>query len=64
MSKSHGNTLPIFAEVDELRALVARIVTDSRPPEAPKDPETCRLFAIYRHLAQPAAVAAMRAPYL
>jgi tryptophanyl-tRNA synthetase len=64
MSKSYGNTLPIFADVDELRALVARIVTDSRPPEAPKDPETCRLFAIYRHLAQPAAVAAMRARYL
>ena len=64
MSKSYGNTLPIFAEVDELRALVARIVTDSRPPEAPKDPETCRLFALYRHLAQPSAVAAMRARYL
>lgn len=64
MSKSYGNTLPIFAEVDELRALVARVVTDSRPPEAPKDPETCRLFALYRHLAQPAAVAAMRARYL
>ena len=64
MSKSYGNTLPIFAEVDELRSLVARIVTDSRPPEAPKDPDTCRLFALYRHLAQPAAVAAMRARYL
>lgn len=64
MSKSYGNTLPIFAEVDELRALVTRIVTDSRPPEAPKDPDTCGLFALYRHLAQPAAVAAMRARYL
>jgi tryptophanyl-tRNA synthetase len=64
MSKSYGNTLPIFAEVDELRGLVARIVTDSLPPEAPKDPDTCRLFALYRHLAQPAAVAAMRARYL
>ena len=64
MSKSYGNTLPIFAEVDEHRALVGRIVTDSRPPEAPKDPEACGLFALYRHLAQPAAVAAMRARYL
>jgi tryptophanyl-tRNA synthetase len=64
MSKSYGNTLPIFAEVDELRALVARIATDSLPPEAPKDPDSCRLFALYRHLAQPAAVAAMRARYL
>lgn len=64
MSKSYGNTLPIFAEVDELRALVARIVTDSRPPEAPKDSDTCRLFALYRHLAQPGSVAAMRSRYL
>ena len=64
MSKSYGNTLPIFVEVDELRALVARIVTDSRPPEAPKDPDTCRLFALYRQLAQPGAVASMRSRYL
>jgi tryptophanyl-tRNA synthetase len=64
MSKSYGNTLPIFAEIDELRGLVARIVTDSRPRHAPKDPDSCRLFALYRHLAQPAAVAAMRARYL
>jgi tryptophanyl-tRNA synthetase len=64
MSKSYGNTLPIFAEIDELRGLVARIVTDSRPRHEPKDPDSCRLFALYRHLAQPAAVAAMRARYL
>jgi tryptophanyl-tRNA synthetase len=61
MSKSYGNTLPIFAQIDELRSLVARIATDSLPPEAPKDPDSCRLFALYRHPAQPAAVAAMRA---
>jgi tryptophanyl-tRNA synthetase len=64
MSKSYGNTLPIFAEPDELRALVARIVTDSRPPHEPKDPDSCRLFALHRQLAQPAQVAAMRARYL
>jgi tryptophanyl-tRNA synthetase len=64
MSKSYGNVVPIFAEPDELRTLVGRMVTDSRPAEAPKDPERCNLFALYRHLAQPAAVAAMRARYL
>ena len=64
MSKSYGNVVPIFAEPDELRRLVGRIVTDSRPAAAPKDPERCNLFALYRHLAQPAAVAALRARYL
>ena len=28
-----------------------RIVTDSRSPEEPKDPETDNVFAIYRHFA-------------
>ncbi len=64
MSKSHGNVVPVFAEPDELRTLVGRIVTDSRPADTPKDPERCNLFALYRHLAQPAAVTAMRARYL
>jgi tryptophanyl-tRNA synthetase len=64
MSKSYGNVVPIFAAPDELRALVGRIVTDSQPADAPKDPERCNLFAVYRQLAQPAAVAALRARYL
>ena len=64
MSKSYGNVVPIFASPGELRALIGRIVTDSRAAQEPKDPERCTLFALYRHLAQPAAVAALRARYL
>ncbi|HZD00785.1 MAG TPA: tryptophan--tRNA ligase [Actinomycetes bacterium] len=64
MSKSYGNVVPIFAAPGELRALVGRIVTDSRAAHEPKDPERCTLFALYRQLAQPAAVAALRARYL
>jgi tryptophanyl-tRNA synthetase len=30
-----------------------RIVTDSKLPEAPKNPETCNLFSLYRHFAPP-----------
>ncbi|WP_372683682.1 tryptophan--tRNA ligase [Desulfosarcina sp.] len=51
MSKSYGNEIPVLAQPDELRRLVMRIVTDSRPPEAPKDPEQCNLYALYRHFA-------------
>ncbi len=46
MSKSYGNTLEIFADADTLRKKVMRIVTDSTPVQAPKDPEKCNLFAI------------------
>jgi tryptophanyl-tRNA synthetase len=61
MSKTYGNVVPIFAKPGELRALVGRIVTDSRAAHEPKDPERCTLFALYRQLAQPAA---LRARYL
>ena len=64
MSKSYDNTLPILAEPAELRKRVMRIVTDSKSPAEPKDPERCNLFAIYRHIAPPEAVAARRAHYL
>ena len=63
MSKSYGNVIPILAPSDRLRRAVARIRTDSRRPEEPKDPETCTVFALYRHVADPEAVAAMRARY-
>jgi tryptophanyl-tRNA synthetase len=43
---------------------VMRIVTDSRRPEEPKDPEQCHVFALYRHFATAEAVARMREKYL
>lgn len=64
MSKSYGNDIPILAPPDELRRLVMRIVTDSRRPEEPKDPERCNVFALYRHIASPAEVAHVRKQYL
>ncbi|HSS44431.1 MAG TPA: tryptophan--tRNA ligase [Thermoanaerobaculia bacterium] len=47
MSKSYGNTIEIFAEGKALKDAVMRIVTDSTPVEAPKDPDKCNLFALY-----------------
>ncbi len=46
MSKSYGNTIEIFAEGKALKDSVMRIVTDSTPVEAPKDPEKDSLFAL------------------
>lgn len=39
MSKTYGNSIWIFEEGKLLKNAVNRIVTDSRPPEEPKDPE-------------------------
>ena len=61
MSKSYDNTIPLFAERDELRRLIRRLRTDSTPVEAPKDPDSSTLFAIYRQFAGPDDQAEVRA---
>ncbi|MDF2558496.1 MAG: trpS 2 [Bacillales bacterium] len=48
MSKSYGNTIPLFEEPNKLQKLINRIVTDSKPPEEPKNPNTSTLFTIYK----------------
>jgi tryptophanyl-tRNA synthetase len=64
MSKSYGNVIPIFAAPAEQRKLVKRIVTDSRPPDEPKDPESDNLFRIYASVAPAERVEAMRERYV
>lgn len=53
MSKNYDNTIPIFLPPAELRKRVMRIVTDSKLPSEPKDPQQSNIFAIYRHFASP-----------
>ncbi len=48
MSKSYGNTIPLFAEDGELRKAIMSIVTDSKSPDEPKDPDTCNVFALHK----------------
>lgn len=64
MSKSRGNIINIFLDDKALRKQIMSIETDSKPLEEPKDPETCKVFAIYKLLAQPAEVDAMTQNYL
>jgi tryptophanyl-tRNA synthetase len=63
MSKSYGNTIDIFAEGKPLKKAVMGIVTDSTPPEAPKDPEPRTPFALYKLVATPEEVEALAARY-
>lgn len=63
MSKSYDNTIPIFAPPKRLKKLCNKIVTDSSPPEAPKDPETSNVFQLYRHFASADEARAMAERY-
>ena len=53
MSKSYGNTIPLFLPTKQLKALVGLIKTDSTPLDSPKDPDTCNVYALYRLFATP-----------
>ncbi len=63
MSKSYGNTIEIFAEGKTLKDSVMRIVTDSTPVEAPKDPEKDSLFTLYSLFADDDEKKALAARY-
>lgn len=63
MSKSYDNVIPILAPPKQLRKVVMRIVTDSRPPEEPKDPQDDTIYQIFELVAPPAAAASMAERY-
>jgi len=60
MSKSYDNTIPLFAPREQLKKLIAGIVTDSRAPGEAKDTEGSALFQIYQAFASEAETQALR----
>jgi len=64
MSKTYRNTIPIFADDQVIRRQVMGIITDSKPPEAPKNPDACNVFSLYRYFAPSEAVEKTRMVYL
>lgn len=63
MSKSRGNIINIFLDDKALRKQIMSIETDSTPLEEPKNPDTCKIFAIYQLLADANQTAQMRERY-
>jgi tryptophanyl-tRNA synthetase len=63
MSKSYGNTIPLFLDEKPLRKAIMKIKTNSLEPGEPKDPGDSTLFAIYRAFATDAESEAMRRRY-
>jgi tryptophanyl-tRNA synthetase len=51
MSKSYNNTIEIFDPPEVIRKKCKKIVTDSTPVDAPKNPDTCPLFGLFKLVA-------------
>jgi tryptophanyl-tRNA synthetase len=64
MSKSRGNFIDIFLDDKALRKQVMSIESDSTPLEEPKNPDTCKIFALYKLLANAEQIASMKQNYL
>jgi tryptophanyl-tRNA synthetase len=63
MSKSYDNTIPLFSSRDQLKKLIAGIVTDSKGPGVAKQTEGSALFQIYQAFASTDETAAMQRAY-
>ncbi len=61
MSKSYGNTIPLFLGEKQLQKHINRIKTNLLEPGEPKDPDDSTVFQIWRAFATPLQTAAMRA---
>lgn len=48
MSKSYGNTIPLFASDEDIKKAVMSIPTDSRGIDEPKDIENDKVFALHK----------------
>lgn len=63
MSKSYRNTIEIFELVKQQRKKIMSIVTDGAPLEAPKNPDTCSIFTLYKLFTTPEQQEEMAARY-
>ncbi|MEX8518820.1 MAG: tryptophan--tRNA ligase [Leptothrix sp. (in: b-proteobacteria)] len=62
MSKSYDNVIPLFeGGAKALKEAIARIVTDSKLPGEPKDPDGAHLVTLFDAFATPGQAAAFRA---
>jgi tryptophanyl-tRNA synthetase len=61
MSKSYGNTLPLFAPSKALRSAILKVKSDSTPLETPKEPEGALVYDLYKLVATPEQSAALAA---
>ena len=64
MSKSYNNTIELCGEGKPVRKKFMSIKTDSTPMGEPMNPDTCNVFALYKLMATPEELEALRKNYL
>ena len=57
MSKSYDNTIPLMLPEKDLKKKIMRIITDSKLPEDPKNPDESTIFQLYKHFATESEIA-------
>jgi tryptophanyl-tRNA synthetase len=60
MSKSYGNTIPLFLPEKQLKKAINKIITNLLEPGEPKDPDTSTVFQIWQAFATPEQTTQMR----
>lgn len=60
MSKSYGNTIPLFLSEKQLKKHINKIKTNLLEPGQPKDPDSSAVFQIWQAFASKSQVQAMR----
>src|SRR5690554_2966364 len=60
MSKSYGNTIPLFLPEKQLKKSINKIITNLLEPGEPKDPDTSTVFQIWQAFATAEQTDAMR----
>ncbi len=60
MSKSYDNTIALMLPENQLKKKVMRIITDSKLPEEPKDPDESTIFQLYKIFATDSEIADLR----
>lgn len=63
MSKSYGNTIPLFLPEKKLKKHINKIKTNLLEPGEPKDPDTSTVFQIWKAFASEAQTTEMRAEF-
>jgi tryptophanyl-tRNA synthetase len=53
MSKSYGNTIPLFLPSKALRSAIMKVKSDSTPLETPKEPDGALVYELYKIVATP-----------
>lgn len=64
MSKSYGNTIPIFLDGKPMKKKIMSIATDATPVDDPKDPDKCNLYNIFKLFASAERLQEVRDLYI